>query len=135
MGVQRTRLKFFFVLRACLVVAALISLCVSSNVGPRFLPLPALSNGEAISQSEPQGEAASRQSHCEADGFRVPMMSQTQKRTDREPQQLQPIALALKEALISLNDCRVAIERHYASSLLKPPALSLSLGRAPPDQV
>jgi hypothetical protein len=60
-------------------------------------------------------------------------MSQTQKRTDREPQQPQPIALLLKHASISLNDRGVVIERDNAGSLFKPPALSLFLGRAPPN--
>lgn len=133
MACQRIRFRFFEV-RACLVVAALFSLCISSNVGPRFFPLPDISDGPGTSRSEPQREA-SRQSHCEADSFHVPMMSQTQKRTDREPHQPHPIALALKNALISLNNCRVAIEQPYASSLLTPPALSLFSGRAPPEQV
>jgi hypothetical protein len=31
-----------FSLRGLVVIAALLSLCVSSNVGPRFLPLPLL---------------------------------------------------------------------------------------------
>lgn len=134
MAVQGTRSRLFE-LRACMVVAALISLCISSNVGPRFLPLPAISDEPAISQSESQGTSATRQSHSEANGFRMPMMSQTQKRTDREPQQLQPVVLPTRDSLIVLNDYRVAIERHYASSLLKAPALSLFFGRAPPDRV
>ena len=135
MAVQRTRLRCPD-LRAYLVVAALISLCVSSNVGPRFLPLPAIpDDGAAISQSEAQSPSVLRQSHSEADGFRVPMLSQTQKRTDREPQQPQPIVLPVRNPLISLNDWLGAIERQYACALPKPQAVSLFLGRAPPDQV
>ena len=131
MGLQQTRLSVFEP-RAFLVVAALISLCVSSNVGPRFLPLPALSDDFALSQPEHQGETASRRSRSEVDSFRVPMMAQTQKRTDREPQQPQPIALLLKSVLISVNDCRIATDRYFASSLPVPPSVSLRLGRAPP---
>lgn len=134
MEVEPTRLRFTD-LRACLVVAALISLCISSNVGPRLLPLPAVPDGAAISQSEPQSPSVLRQSHSEADGFRVPMMSQTQKRTDREPQQPQHIALPVKDAFICRNDWRSAIERQYACSLPRPLAVSLFLGRAPPDPV
>ena len=135
MEVQRIRSRFFD-LRACLVVAALISLCISSNVGPRLLPLPAIpGDAAAISQSDPQSPSVLRQAHSEADGFRVPMMSQSQKRTDSEPQQQQPIVLPVKDRLVSLNDSPGAIERQYACSLPKPPAVSLFLGRAPPDQV
>lgn len=138
MGVRRTS-PSFFELRACLVVAALVSLCVSSNVGPRFLPLPALDgavtalDGAAISQSELQSPPVLRQSYGKADGFRMPMMSQTQKRTEREIQQ--PVVLPSRDVLISPNEGRVAIERHYANSHLKPSAVSLFLGRAPPDQL
>jgi hypothetical protein len=131
MGLQLIRLRVLEP-RAFLVVAALISLCVSSNVGPRFLPLPALSDDFAISQPEHQGEIASRRSYSDADSFRVPMMVQTQKRTDREPQQPQPTALLLKGVLVSVNDCRIATERYFASSLPVPPSLSLRFGRAPP---
>ncbi len=131
MGLQQIRLRVF-VWRAFLVVATLISLCVSSNVGPRFLPLPALSDDFAISQAEHQDEIASRRSRSEVDSFRVPMMAQTQKRTDREPQQPQPVALLLKGVVVSINDCRIAIERYFASSLPVPPSLSLRFGRAPP---
>lgn len=119
-------------LRAFLVVAALLSLCVSSNVGPRFLPLPTISDDLVASQSDDQGEKASRQSRSEADSFRVPMMAQTQKRTDREPQRPQPVALVLNGVLISANDCRVGTEYDYTSSSHTPPSLSLFFGRAPP---
>jgi hypothetical protein len=131
MSLQQIRLRLFE-WRAFLVVATLISLCVSSNVGPRFLPLPAIPDDFATSQPEHQGEIASRRSYSEADSFRVPMMVQTQKRTDREPQQHQPIALLLKGALVSINDRRIATDRCFASSLPVPPSLSLRFGRAPP---
>lgn len=130
---RRARSTFFDV-RACVVVAALVSLCISSNVGPRFLPLPAIPDGSLISRLEPQGGPALRQSHGEADDFRVPMMSQTQKRTDREPQPLQLAVLPAKNALISLCERQAAIERHW-TNLLEPPCISLFFGRAPPPGV
>jgi hypothetical protein len=104
--------------RAFLVVAALVSLCVSSNVGPRFLPLPTISDDVEASQPDHQGETRSRRSQSEADSFRVPLMAQTQKRTDREPQQPQPVALLLKGIAIAANDGRVTVERNYVSSFL-----------------
>lgn len=126
MGLQQISLRFF------LVVAALLSLCVSSNVGPRFLPLPTISDDLVASQSEDQGEKASRRSRSEADSFRVPMMGQTQKRTDREPQRPQSVALVLNGVLISANDYRVGTEYDYSRSSHTPPSLSLFFGRAPP---
>ena len=131
MGLQQIRLRVFG-WRAVLVVATLISLCVSSNVGPRFLPLPTISDALVASQPEHQGETRSRRSRSQDDSFRVPMMAQTQKRTDREPQQPQPIALLLKGVLVSINDSRIATDRYFASSLAVPPSLSLRFGRAPP---
>lgn len=133
MGLQQIRLRVFEP-RDFLVVAALVSLCISSNVGPRFLPLPAISDDFAVSQSQYQGEIASRRSYSEADSFRVPMMVQMQKRTDREPQQAQPIALVAGVAG-SINDCRIATEPDFASSLPGPPSLSLRCGRAPPPSL
>lgn len=130
MGLQQIRLRVFE-WRVVLVVATLISLCVSSNVGPRFLPLPTLSDDLVASQPD-QSETSSQRSRSQADSFRVPMMAQTQKRTDREPQQPQPIALLLEGVLVSLNDCRIATDRYFASSLPTPPSLSLRFGRAPP---
>jgi hypothetical protein len=131
MGLQQIRFRVFEG-RAFLVVATLISLCVSSNVGPRFLPLPTISDDLVASQPEHQGETRSRRSRSEVDSFRVPMMARTQKRTDREPQQPQPLPLLLKGIVVSINDCRIAIERYFASSLPVPPSLSLRFGRAPP---
>ena len=131
MSFQRIRFRDFDP-RAFLVVATLISLCVSSNVGPRFLPLPTISDDLVASQPEHQGETRSRRSRSEVDSFRVPMMAQTQKRTYREPQQPQPIALLLKGVLVSINACRIVTDRYFASSLPVPPSLSLRFGRAPP---
>lgn len=131
MGLQQMRSRVFE-WRAVLVVATLISLCASSNVGPRFLPLPTMSDDLVASRPEHQGETRSRRSRSEADSFRVPMMAQTQKRTDREPQQPQPIAVPLKGVLVSINDCRIDPDCYFASSLPGPPLLSLRFGRAPP---
>lgn len=131
MGLQQIRLRVFD-WRAVLVVATLVSLCVSSNVGPRFLPLPTISDDLVASQPEHQGEISSRRSRSQAYSFRVPMMAQTQKRTDREPQQPQPLALLPKGVFVSINDCRIATDRYFASSLPVPPSLSLRFGRAPP---
>lgn len=131
MGLQQIRLRVFD-WRAILVVVTLVSLCVSSNVGPRFFPLPAISYDLVVSRPEHQSETRSRRSRSEAGSFRVPMMAQTQKRTDREPQHPQPIALLLKGVSVSINDCRIATDRYVANSLPVPPSPSMRFGRAPP---
>lgn len=134
MGLQQIRLRLLE-WRVFLVVATLIFLCVSSNVGPRFLPLPAISDDIALSQPELEGDIASQQSYSEAESFRVPMMFPAQKRTDREPQELEPVPLPLNGVLVSINDCRIAADRYFASSLPGPPSLSLRFGRAPPHSL
>src|SRR5215218_2163957 len=79
------------ILRALVVVAALFTLCVSSNVGPRFLPLPTLENYAAENLQQRIATTASHSYSTGAASFRVPM-AQGQKRADRELQ-AQPLAV------------------------------------------
>jgi hypothetical protein len=118
--------------QAVLVVAALISLCVSGDVGPRFVPLPALSNDVAQTQSPQQGEKVLHPSHSQAGSFRVPMMGQKQNRTGREPQQPQPMTLLSKGIIVSGSAVLIAQEHDQHSSRPVSPPLSLIFGRAPP---
>jgi hypothetical protein len=60
------------------------------------------------------------------------MMAQTQKRTDREPQQPQPVALVLKGSISDANEIRLTAELKGGDFLLEHPPFSLVLGRAPP---
>jgi len=117
-------------LRAALIVAALISLCVSSNVGPRFLPLPSLENYTAENLQQ-AGSATASRSHSEgADSFRVPM-AQGQKRADRE---LQALSLAVMPGIdfVLPNDTRVFEELCDPEALFMLALASLPSGRAPP---
>ena len=91
-------------LRALLVIAALLSLCISSNVGPRLLPLP-----DVIDRVEEQCEkkvGISRSRGPQAESFRVPMMAQ--RRADREAPQ--PLAALPKIGFVSPNEARFAAE-------------------------
>ena len=121
------------VLRASVVVAALFSLCVSSNVGPRFLPLPAPDSAPAEASHEQQATTASSSRRKEPGSFRVPMMAQGQKRADREPQ---PRSLAVMPGVCVIsNDCRVTAKVidpriSFTSALVSAPS-----GRAPPDSI
>jgi hypothetical protein len=118
--------------RAFLVITALISLCVSINVGPRFLPLPKVTDGAAEEPQENQRDQASRHpTPVASDSFRVPMMAQTQKRADKEPEP-QPFATTLKDSFVLPNDARDVTEFSYSIPLLISPSVSQPSGRAPP---
>jgi hypothetical protein len=99
MAVQTIRSRFFE-LRAFLVFAALISLCVSNNVGPCFLPLPAVTDHVVEHRPHPQNNTVSRSSsRTGSDSFRVPIMGQAQKRADKE-HHAQPFAASPKAGIV-----------------------------------
>jgi hypothetical protein len=124
------------VLRASVVVAALFSLCVSSNVGPRFLPLPVPDSAAAAAEAshEQQGTTASRSQSKEPGSFRVPMMAQGQKRADREPH---PRSLAVMPGVdcVMSNDCRLTAEVIDPKISIPSALVSVPSGRAPPDLI
>lgn len=121
------------ILRAAVVVAALLSLCVSSNVGPCFLPLPALENYAAENLQQPAGATASRSHSTGSASFRIPM-AQAQKRADRELQ-AQPLALITGVLLVLPISTRVFAELSDPLVLSNIAPASLSSGRAPPRLV
>jgi hypothetical protein len=120
------------ILRAAIVVA-LFSLCVSSNVGPRFLPLPALENYASEHLDETTGTTASRSHSKGSASFRVPM-AQGQKRADREPQ-AQPLAVTPGINFVLSNKTRVFAELTDSDALFTLALESLPSGRAPPPLV
>ncbi|MGI9065053.1 MAG: hypothetical protein ACR2HX_01420 [Pyrinomonadaceae bacterium] len=120
-----------FELRAFLVIAALISLCVSNNVGPQFLPLPGVLDRGEESQWESQHNTASRPPARTSDNFRVPMMAQTQKRTGTKPPP-QSLATALNGGCVQPDDARSVCEFSYATLLFASASVSQPPGRAPP---
>jgi hypothetical protein len=125
----------FFDLRALLVIAALISLCVSNNVGPSFLPLPVVTDFVAENPQENQRDTATLPpSPAESDSFRVPMVAQTQKRADKEPQP-QLLAATLKGGFVFPNEARVATEFSYPIPLFTSASVPQPSGRAPPHLV
>ena len=118
------------VLRASVVVAALFSLCVSSNVGPRFLPLPTLENYKAENLQQTTGTTASRSHSNGSVSFRVPM-AQAQKRADRELQ-AQPLAVISGINFVLPNNTRVHAELSNPDTFFSVALASLPSGRAPP---
>ena len=121
------------VLRASVVVAALFSLCVSSDVGPRFLPLPVPESAAAEASHEQHGTTASRSQSKEPGSFRVPM-TQGQKRADRQPQ---PRSLAVMPGVNCgmSNECRLTAEVIDPKISITSALVSAPSGRAPPDSI
>lgn len=121
-----------FDLRACLVIAALISLCASNNVGPQFLPLPTVLDRDAVSHKESQHNTAWRLPWSgKADNFRVPMMAQTQKRAETKPPP-QSLATALNGGCVQPDHARSVCEFSYAILFFTSAPGSQPPGRAPP---
>jgi len=130
-----TIISRIFQLRALLVLATLISLCVSNNVGPSFLPLPIVKDRIAEKPQENQRDTASRcPSPTQSDSFRVPMMGQAQKRAVKELQ-AQPLGTTLRAGLVLPNDARVATELSFSVSQFTSASVSQPPGRAPPRLV
>ena len=118
-------------MRAALVILALLSLCVSNNVGPCFLPLPLITDRVANNPQGNKDNKASRSSSPESDNFRVPMMAQTQKRSDKAPQAQPPVA-TLKAGFVPPNNAGAVTEFSYQISFPTSASVSLPPGRAPP---
>lgn len=121
------------ILRAAVVVAALFSLCVSSNVGPRFLPLPTLENYTAENLRQTKGTTASSSQSSTSANFRVPM-AQAQKRADREIQ-AQSLAVLAGIHFVLPNNTRVFAELSDPDAFFSVALASLPSGRAPPRLV
>jgi len=121
------------ILRDAVIIAALFTLCVSSNVGPRFLPLPALENYAVENLRETTGTTASHSHSKGSASFRVPM-AQGQKRADRELQ-AQPLAVMPGINFVLPNKTRVFAELSDPDALFTLALASLPSGRAPPRLV
>jgi hypothetical protein len=121
------------ILRAAVVVTALFSLCLSSNVGQRFLPLPTLDNYAAENLQQTTGTTASRSPSKTSASFRVPM-AQAQKRADRELQ-AQPLAVMHGIRCVLLINTRVFADFSDPDNLFTVALASLPSGRAPPRLV
>lgn len=115
--------------RAIVVGGALLSLCVSSNVGPCFLPLPALESYTAKILQQTPGTTASRSHSHGSEGFRVPML-QAQKRADEL--QAQPLALMPRVHFVLPDDTRVFPDLSHPDTYFGYAQASLPSGRAPP---
>ena len=118
------------VIRGSVIIAALLSLCISSNVGPQFLPLPSIQSacGE-FSQQQLDGIAVTRLRFDEPAGFRVPM-APAQKR-DRTAQD-RLLALMPGVYCVVRDDFPVAAQGIDPKTSLTSALAAPSPGRAPP---
>lgn len=122
-------------LRAILVVAALVCLCVSSNVGLQFFPLPAVTSQVVLHAQQNQESQASHAPRADAQGSRVPMMVQSNKRTDKDSPQFHPVTAVSTDAFNLPRAVRLAIEVDYPVCFLTPVPMTPHAGRAPPSSV
>ena len=119
--------------RALLVIAALVCLCVSSNVGLQFFPLPEVVHCVIVNAQQDRTADTSCAPEVEAESFRVPMMAQSKKRADKEPPQSDPFfALSTVRTDVQI-DTRSIIELRYPVSFLSSVSMTPPVGRAPPS--
>lgn len=121
-------------LRAFVVIAALVCLCVSSNVGLQFFPLPALTSDVKLHVQQNEANRASQAPRADSQSSRVPMMVQSNKRADQEPPQSNnpPVALRINQFDVS-GATRFAIEIDYPVCFLTSVPMTPHAGRAPPS--
>jgi hypothetical protein len=123
-------------LRALFVFIALVSLCVSDNIGPRLLPLPVSLEFSTATSYESLDPATSHlyvsgESTC----FRVPIIAQIQKRGSLQPQPTPPATHAPGHAPAQPGDARTASQHPRASLLITSAPVSRPSGRAPPSLI
>jgi hypothetical protein len=122
-------------LRAFVVIAALVCLCVSSNVGPQFFPLPAVTSQVILHIQQHQAIKASYAPRANAQSFRVPMMVQSTKRADKEPPQSEPLVALPSDRFVLLTNSRFAIEIGCTVCFLTALRMTPYGGRAPPSLI
>ncbi len=122
-------------LRALVVIAALVCLCVSSNVGLQFFPLPAVTYQAVLHSEQDQENHASHTPRADAQSFRVPMMVQSNKRADKESPQSNPLIAAGVDGFGFPGATRCPIETRYPVCFVTSVTMAPQLGRAPPSLV
>jgi hypothetical protein len=129
--VRQLNASNFVQLRAFIIVGALVAFCASNNVGPQFLPWPALeASSSQHSRVEHREIAADSHSDFSA-GFRIPILADTQRRADRKSQD-QSVAELPGIGFVSSNASGVSPEHNHQTSSFAPVSASPPPGRAPP---
>ena len=118
-------------MRIALIVATLLSLCASNNVGLSFLPLPVVTDPVAAERLDSQQSNASRApSSIEPDTLRVPMLAQSQKRADKD-QTTQTFVATLNAGFVLLDEPRIVRVSIDLISLVTTAFAMRPPGRAP----
>jgi hypothetical protein len=120
-------------LRALVIIAALVCLCVSSNVGLQFFPLPAVTSQAGLHVQLDQANPASHAPRAGAQSFRVPMMVQSNKRADKESPRSNPLIAVRVDGLNLPGATRSAIEIRYPICFVTSVSMAPNPGRAPPS--
>jgi len=121
---------------ALIILCALLSLCVSDNVGPRLLPIPALPELASASVGSDLGHSTSRApSRGWTGGARVEMVSAPQNRAGAGRQSPQAVANAPKFDLAVPTAPRPLRRDIYPPSAETSAPFSRPKGRAPPRLV
>lgn len=126
----------FMRLRALIILGALVSLCVSNNVGPRLLPLPSPSENAAAAGQVSLNTTASRlPSQDGTNAVRVAIAAPANKRAgaDTSPQ---PLAGAAPQGgLVTPRIADDSARFVYSPHLINSRSVSRPRGRAPPLSV
>ena len=135
MPLLTTRLRFLD-LRAFFIVGALISLCVSDNIGPRLLPLPVAPESSTATAQGSQDDAASCLTASGASAcFRVPIIAQVHKRGSLQPQPPPPVTHAPTCSFAQPGDVRTSSHNPHAPLRITSAPVLRPSGRAPPALV
>ncbi|HEU4596511.1 MAG TPA: hypothetical protein VFS10_15350 [Pyrinomonadaceae bacterium] len=122
--------------RVLLILGALLSLCVSDNVGPRLLPLPPSPELAPAPGLFERGQTASRTTpHGGTEGARVEMASATQNRAGAERQSPQAAARAPKFEIVIPSTPRLLRWEDHPPFAERSTPFSRPEGRAPPRTV
>ena len=119
--------------RALVIVAALFSSRVSSNLGPRFLPLSSVEQDKEQILIEKPGTSASRSQSNRSSSFRVPM-AQAHKRADRDLQ-ARPLAVPPGKYFVLSNNIRGFAQLSDPDPIFTFAYALQPQGRAPPRLV
>lgn len=122
-------------LRALLVIAVLICLCVSSNVGLQFFPLPVATTQVESNVQLDQVNRTSQPPQSDAQSFRVPMMAQLKKRADKQPPQSDQLIVLTSDRLGLPKDTRFAIGTSHTVCFVTSVTMAPRAGRAPPSLI
>lgn len=122
--------------RLLIILGALVSLCVSDNVGPRLLPLPPVSELASVPGAFDRRLAASgAPAQDKTEGARVEMTTAPQSRSGAHRQSSQAAALAPKFGLAAPAAPRPLGWVVYPPSAESSAPFSRPKGRAPPRLV